>query len=438
MKNKYFDEEEYYVNKLWFHYRGIICRGNGVLRWTPENGFHLVAKILAGTRPDRVEFRSIEIVKPLRIMFEIATTWGKTVAMTPLLNIRDSHLYFDQTFTINFGRAVFFSHINENPAMKEGWHGSGVYEVSQNLLLPDIIHKDTKLGDKPFGSSISRSGFDYEGKNGESLSGEIQDNKYIYFNWSLPKERWFKGNSWQFAEALQDALAIVSGSVVRLRYHEAYRGHRIAREFNASGDQRSLGIIFRFFDFDIIPKELVGHLALYLSEKCDGEFMIRKMYWQIVDAANQKSDAGKALLLSTVLEASLRTLYKLPYVSGRSSHEDPFKLSKILRQFQTEYLTGSHDSKWKKKIDVVIEAYKRLRHRSAHPDWITTQGGMMSDLEIEQSINDMILLSRFYGYMILAISGTKDLEPQFPVPFSNWKPIMTMETTSKKSKDEQY
>jgi hypothetical protein len=312
-----------------------------------------------------------------------------------------------------------------------------MYEVNQNLIFPDSIHKESKLGEKPFGESFSRTGFDYEGENGEHISGEINEGKYMYFNWSLPKEKWSKGKSWQFAEALQDALSIVSGNVARLRYHEAYRGQRIAREYNANGESTSLGLVFRLFDFDIIPKELVGPLASYLSEKSEGEFIIRRMFWQIVDAANQNSDGGQALLLSTVLEASLRTLYKLPYVPGRPSHEDPFKLTKILEIFQADYLSGKHNAKWKKENGDVIEAYKRLRHRYAHPDWVTTQGGMLSNSEIQQSINDMILLSRFYGYMILALSGIKDLEPKFPTSFSNWKPIMTMETISDKTKDEQ-
>jgi hypothetical protein len=180
---------------------------------------------------------------------------------------------------------------------------------------------------------------------------------------------------------------------------------------------------------------LVAPLAFYLSEKSEGEFIIRKMFWQIVDAANQNSDGGQALLLSTVLEASLRTLYNLPFIPGRHSREDPFNPSKILEQFQSEYLSGKHDTKWKNKIEEVIEAYKRLRHRYAHPDWVRAQGGMLSDSEIGQSINDMILLSRFYGYMILAVTGIKDLEPKFPVPFSNWRPIMTMETISNKPEE---
>lgn len=42
-----------------------------------------------------------------------------------------------------------------------------------------------------------------------------------------------------------------------------------------------------------------------------------------------------------------------------------------------------------------------------------------------------ILLSRFYGYMILALAGFKDLEPKFPIPFNKWGAIMTMETKPK-------
>ena len=436
MKNKYLDKQEYYVDKLWFHHQGNIYRGNGVLRWSPEKGFRLVAKILDGPRPSKVEVRSIEIVKPLRMMFEITTTWGKNYVITPRLKLRDSDLHFNHSLAINFGRAVFFHYSgHESSAMKEKWFGSAMYEVNENLIFPDAIHKETKLGEKPFGESFSRTGFDYDGENGEHISGEISDSKYIYFNWSLPKKKWFKGKSWQFAEALQDALSIVSGNVARLRYHEAYRGDCITKEYNANEESTSLGLVFRLFDFDIVPKELVAPLAFYLSEKSEGEFIIRKMFWQIVDAANQNSDGGQALLLSTVLEASLRTLYNLPFIPGRHSREDPFNPSKILEQFQSEYLSGKHDTKWKNKIEEVIEAYKRLRHRYAHPDWVRTQGGMLSDSEIGQSINDMILLSRFYGYMILAVTGIKDLEPKFPVPFSNWRPIMTMETISNKPEE---
>lgn len=76
MKNKYLNKEEYYVDDLWFQHGGTIFRGNGVLTWSPEKGFHLVAKILKGNRPRKVEIRSIEIVKPP----DYLTQWQREVA----------------------------------------------------------------------------------------------------------------------------------------------------------------------------------------------------------------------------------------------------------------------------------------------------------------------------------------------------------------------
>jgi hypothetical protein len=38
--------------------------------------------------------------------------------------------------------------------------------------------------------------------------------------------------------------------------------------------------------------------------------------------------------------------------------------------------------------------------------------------------------------MILALSGTEDIEPKFPTLFSNWGPIMTMETITEKKRDD--
>ncbi len=38
----------------------------------------------------------------------------------------------------------------------------------------------------------------------------------------------------------------------------------------------------------------------------------------------------------------------------------------------------------------------------------------LSEKKLTESLNDMILLSRFYGYMILALAGFDNLKPEFP------------------------
>jgi hypothetical protein len=429
MIGNYFDRLEYYLENIWFRYDGIAYRGNGVLRWTPEDWFRIVAKIKGDSTPKRKEFRSIDFKDPVRVRLEIGSRRDKKTAITPFLHINDMRLLFWEPFSINFRRMVFFQHIPSSQTSKEKWFGSAMFETEQGLMFPDTLHREERIGDRQLRESFARAGFEYIGENGEKITGEIRDEKYLYFDWSLPKQSWTKERSWHFAEALQDALSIISGKVIRLRYHETYRNHRMVKEYNGNGDPSSLGLIFRFFDFDIVEKSLVVCLAIFLSQKSKNEGIIRKILWQLVDASKQNSQQASELLLSTILEAALRTLYDLPFVPGRPPQEDPFKKSlEILKRFQVEYLSGTKTSKWEEAVEKVYEAYRRLRHRNAHPDWLSTPMGMLSVPEKERTMNDMILLSRFYGYMILALSGIKELDPKFPAPISNWGPIMTMET----------
>ncbi len=72
-----------------------------------------------------------------------------------------------------------------------------------------------------------------------------------------------------------------------------------------------------------------------------------------------------------------------------------------------------------------------MRHRNAHPDFLLKKGGYLSEEYREKSVDDMIYLSRFYGYMILAMAGFQDLEPQFPPPFAEWKATVKIEPPQK-------
>ena len=52
----------------------------------------------------------------------------------------------------------------------------------------------------------------------------------------------------------------------------------------------------------------------------------------------------------------------------------------------------------------------------------------MSHEKAEQTLDDMIFLSHFYGYMILALAGVSDLKPLFPAPHKQWGPMATVYT----------
>ena len=67
-----------------------------------------------------------------------------------------------------------------------------------------------------------------------------------------------------------------------------------------------------------------------------------------------------------------------------------------------------------------------MRHRNAHPDWLTIRGGALEEPSLERSLDDIVFLSAFYGYMVRSLAGFKDLKPRFPKPMKDWRPVMTI------------
>jgi hypothetical protein len=129
----------------------------------------------------------------------------------------------------------------------------------------------------------------------------------------------------------------------------------------------------------------------------------------MADAARQETTQGHELFLSTILEAIFRTINNRPFIAG--GHYGREDREKDMASFQQKFLAAKWDLACKK----ALELHARLRHRNAHPDWLTTPSGALSKKELKESTKDLIFLSRFYGYMILALAGFKDLEPLFPI-----------------------
>jgi hypothetical protein len=53
MQNKFFSENEYYLDNIWFAYEGISYRGNGVLTWKPEKGFRFIGNVKGNKIPSK-------------------------------------------------------------------------------------------------------------------------------------------------------------------------------------------------------------------------------------------------------------------------------------------------------------------------------------------------------------------------------------------------
>ncbi|RJO66331.1 MAG: hypothetical protein C4523_12925 [Myxococcales bacterium] len=140
---------------------------------------------------------------------------------------------------------------------------------------------------------------------------------------------------------------------------------------------------------------------------------------QMAEVARQRTLAARELLCANVLDAALRTLSCKPYKSNDKSS----KVDACMELFRNKFLPRVN---WDGRCKEVVKSYHRLRHRNAHPDWLTNEGGGLSDDAREQSLDDMIRLAWFCGYMILAMAGLENLEPKFPGPHEDWGPLITV------------
>ncbi|MEO1006480.1 MAG: hypothetical protein AAFW67_11655, partial [Cyanobacteria bacterium J06638_38] len=106
-----------------------------------------------------------------------------------------------------------------------------------------------------------------------------------------------------------------------------------------------------------------------------------------------------------------------------------WNIDRALKRFREKYWSRE----WKKVCRKVLKTHRSLRHRNAHPDWLFEQTGYLSDEQKRQSLDDMIFLCRFYGYMILTLTGAKNLKPDFPASHQAWQPayvVMSSEEAS--------
>lgn len=418
----YFESQEYFIDHIWFYHDGGHYTGNGILNWNPDEGFRIAARIENPqlNLPLHKEFKALDFVSSICVYMKLA---GGLRAIAPNV-FPDGMGLLDGRLAVNTNRVIFIQ--QTTIPVISNWHGSALFEVNKKLLLPDQVVVETRIGDGEPSKSFSRAGIRYVHESGLKVVGSQKEEKYLELSWSLPKDQWRKKECWDFSEGLQNSISLLAGISARLKYREVYRANRIYREVLSAGKTSSLGLIFRPFDYNFLEKDIMIELAKFFIRGEHNADISRKIFHQMVEASLQRSHQGQELLLATILEAALRSIYKCPF--------DPkvkkgLNIQYYLNKFREEYLKPPQEYKrqWKRVTVEVERVYKRLRNRNAHPDWLSIQGGAYSDSEIEQTTNDMIFLSRFYGYMIKGLASSRVEAPSFPLPVAKWNPMMTID-----------
>ncbi|BDI15231.1 hypothetical protein ANSO36C_10330 [Nostoc cf. commune SO-36] len=180
----------------------------------------------------------------------------------------------------------------------------------------------------------------------------------------------------------------------------------------------SLNLLSLLDKISPLRKEYFIRLTEFIARNERGSDICRNIFFQLIEASHQSNWQVRELLVSTILEAVLRNIDTQPFQAKKSKSK--FNVGSSLKNFISQYLSDE----WNDIHTPVMTAHTYLRDRNAHPDWLFTQGGALSEEETEKSLDSMIFLSRFYGYMILSLAGFGNLKPLFPKPHSEWGAAM--------------
>ncbi|HEY9794889.1 MAG TPA: hypothetical protein V6D30_04540 [Leptolyngbyaceae cyanobacterium] len=417
----YFKEAKYILELLYFHYCGNRYQGHGIMTWNPDEGFHLEAFLdKQGKALPRIELGKFGLIRKSNICSIRMRPQGYDWAIAPNVIISDSNELdiSHNRLSIDFGRVIFCQSIL--PIVDNSlWIGSALYETKSNLPLPDTVHTEIQINEQPIGTTSRASGIFYEDNRQQKVIGNLVDKKQLKLYWQLPKSHWSKAESWRWAMAIQDALSIGYGKTIWLLQREVSRSSKKCFEVRQKVKVDSLGHLSPFGNQGLNKQAFID-LTEFFARNSSYTDICRRIFWQMVEASRQQSWQASELLLSTILEAALRSIDQRPFTP---KNDNSWNVGKGLENFFNQYLPSS---KWSDIRKQVMKAHIYLRDRNAHPDWLFSQGGRLSEAEQVQSLDSMILLSRFYGYMILALAGFKNLDPIFPAPHKTWGAAATV------------
>jgi hypothetical protein len=291
------------------------------------------------------------------------------------------------------------------------WGGSADFLTESEPEFPDELKTETTLNGQTI-QTRNKGGLCYDEANGLSVWGHRTENGLFRTSWALPKACSTKTEAWGWAEAARRALSILFAQTIWIRCVSVTRGNTEITELRRPEKVQHLDHNQQpITDFGPPDQWKFNRTAfIQLTRFFVSNSPHREICWNIfrrlAEASRQETWESRELLTGTTMEAALRTLDNHPFKPG----DHTWKVKQSLDSFRQNYL----DSNWEHACIKALEVRERLRHRNAHPDWVTNNGGSFSKPEWRQSIEDLTFLSRFYGYMILALAGFKPLQPRFP------------------------
>jgi hypothetical protein len=394
-------------------------RGAGFLRWNPSTGFSFDMVVTSRDEhsiPDRIDIPggpAMAIVTTARLML------GKSFwAITPITSLReDFGLWSGQHISRTTSVALFRREHEKAPTENGRYHCGTTINVLPSTLLPDKVIEEVTLSGRTTRRSFRLAGLDID-RDRERLRAETHTPGVIQAWWVLDEASWPRGSDWRSADAFADALGIMTGQRARVVQRRSLRGRREYQEVRwVRKGPEDLGFQAPIGDSSaMLNKDHLYSLFAVLTRGGPESVLCRNIFGQLADASQQRTWQARELLTATILEGIMRTVYKKPFIAGEKAWD--------FRQPLRDYSKKLFGPEWLTAADRAFETQRRLRHRNAHPDWRLDNA--VSGAQLVEAIDDLIYLSRFYGFFMLAVSGIRGILPRFPAPHKEWPPLVTI------------
>lgn len=394
----YFKKATWVLDDAAFTYLGGRYRGRGLLTWEPDTGFHLEALVTRSgpPLPDKVQLWQGRLATrhdrtSIRMRIQHG---GRAFAVVALADRLD--VLTQDRLSCSLRSVRFMTRLSDVTRKAPRWSGSALIALGSSLLWPDKVVRTTELAGTPF-----RQSFESKGLSHDTLTLTVrgqEDDGYLDLHWSMEKVACRRSDAWRWPTAFCDALSIESGHSLPLLERELLAFSRQHTE-----RCKALKVVplhpFQPFDGDFIDKVRLFALTDFFMKDSREARLCRRLFDQMVRAKQQTRWDDAELILSTALEGVLRALDRVP------SSNRKWQLDASLAHFRQTYLSPE----WRQACKHALSVFEHLRHSTAHPDWIVDKTALEADAERSTSFQGLKFLSRFYGYMILAMAG---LQPQ--------------------------
>lgn len=391
--------------------------GNGVLSWDPDQGVRLRGTVERHGPPLRHYSPA-----PVRVLAR--DRWVRIDGITS----------FEDEFTVekptvdevglHFGQiderfpAVTFERSRSPTYTGGGSIAFGLLDFGISAsppIMPDNVKRTVVVADRQVRDGGAWQGLREERPDGYEVTGHFEeDTRYFWLTVHLPGERWTEEQAWRWIDAGPHAFGWLVGKVPQCVYLEQTTKAGLLRRCYRRRE-RIIGLqpYLPLVGIDRVDKERFLAICDLLAGNSHEAKLAKEMLRQLIDGKGQRSQVGRDLLFSSILEALLRNLTKNPFQGQKA--KDPFNLDHALANFSGTRL----GKEYRALKNHVSAAFLRLRDRAAHPDWFMLEDP--DDGLSEQALDDRLVLTAFYFYVVLAFAGVREPSPRAPGPHTKWR-----------------